>query len=852
MRIVLDLQGCQSGSRRRGISRFSLALAKAIARNAGHREVWLLLNDRFPDTVLPLRREFYGLVPPDRSAVFAVAGPTAGRDRANAARARVAEIVREYAIAELNPDVIHVSSLFEGYCDDAVTSVGHLSSVQTAVTLYDHVSRMDPSSDQDMPEHASYRRLKLESLGRAGLVLAVSRSVAREAALMLGISADRIAEVAPAPAVQFVPPQDPSADEEALRRVGLSRPFVLHVGECGPHDNADGLIRAFVGLPTALRLAHHLVLVAPGDEAMRQRLRVAASSVGLTAQDVVFVEPTSVDDLGALYRSCRLGVAPSPDEGLGLTLIEAMACGAPVIGARTGCAPEVIEYDDALFDPSSLPDLAETMRRALVDDALNQSLRRHSVARSAGYSWDEAARRSLDAFDALAAGNREDPADSTALTPYERVIRLAAEWTGALSNQDLMRTAEAIAACRAIEGDRRLLVDVSRIVEHDERTGIQRVVRAISKALIQQPPAGYEVRPVWFDPHTGRYRWAHAFADAVMERPATGTYEDWVEARRGDLFLGLDLAYDRVTRADSWLRSLRRQGVFVVFVVYDTLPAHRPDWFPDGLSTCFIDWVVWIADVSDLLLTISTAMADDLREWLLANLPGKGELPEVRHFHLGSNLGESAPTRGLPDDAPAVLGKLARAPTFLTVGTIEPRKGHRQIVEAFDRLWAQGVTANLVIVGKLGWGTGDIVQRLRGHPEAGRKLFWLEAISDEYLDKVYAASTCLVAASEGEGFGLPLIEAAQHGLPIIARDLPVFREVAGEHAFYFSGASAEILAEALSRWMTMHGEGKAPHSAGMCWLSWAESAQQLMTVVLGAQSDQTVLAGATTGDDAER
>ncbi|WP_115760418.1 glycosyltransferase, partial [Escherichia coli] len=89
------------------------------------------------------------------------------------------------------------------------------------------------------------------------------------------------------------------------------------------------------------------------------------------------------------------------------------------------------------------------------------------------------------------------------------------------------------------------------------------------------------------------------------------------------------------------------------------------------------------------------------------------------------------------------------------------------------------------------------------HAERNRRLFWLDGVSDEYLEKIYAASDCLIAASEGEGFGLPLIEAAQHKLPIIARDIPVFREVAGNHALYFSGATPDTLANAVKEWLTL-------------------------------------------------
>jgi hypothetical protein len=112
-------------------------------------------------------------------------------------------------------------------------------------------------------------------------------------------------------------------------------------------------------------------------------------------------------------------------------------------------------------------------------------------------------------------------------------------------------------------------------------------------------------------------------------------------------------------------------------------------------------------------------------------------------------------------------------------------------------------------------------------------LFWLRGISDEYLEKIYAASTCLIAASEGEGFGLPLIEAAQHKLPIIARDIPVFKEVAGEHAFYFSGAAPADLANGVQAWIALHKAGTAPRSDKMFRLTWKESTQNLLEVIVG-------------------
>jgi glycosyltransferase involved in cell wall biosynthesis len=165
------------------------------------------------------------------------------------------------------------------------------------------------------------------------------------------------------------------------------------------------------------------------------------------------------------------------------------------------------------------------------------------------------------------------------------------------------------------------------------------------------------------------------------------------------------------------------------------------------------------------------------------------------------------------------------------VGTIEPRKGYAQVLEAFEHLWQQGSNAQLVIVGKQGWMMEQWVDNVRSHLRLGKQLFWLEAISDEFLEALYGKSSCLITASEGEGFGLPLIEAAMHHLPIIARDIPVFREVAGEHALYFSGGPLQ-LAKAIEQWLGLAAKNAQPHSEKMGWSTWKQSAQSLLELVL--------------------
>lgn len=168
---------------------------------------------------------------------------------------------------------------------------------------------------------------------------------------------------------------------------------------------------------------------------------------------------------------------------------------------------------------------------------------------------------------------------------------------------------------------------------------------------------------------------------------------------------------------------------------------------------------------------------------------------------------------------------------MLMVGTVEPRKGHEQVLSAFEQLWAQGEGCVLVIVGKSGWMYDDLIERLRQHPELGRHLFWFEGLADETLAHLYQHCDCLMAASYVEGFGLPLIEAAQTGLPLLVRDIPVFREVAGEYATYFKAGDSSELAEVLTNWWPVLKAGSAIKSQALPFLTWQQSVDRLCEVL---------------------
>ena len=352
------------------------------------------------------------------------------------------------------------------------------------------------------------------------------------------------------------------------------------------------------------------------------------------------------------------------------------------------------------------------------------------------------------------------------------------------------------------------------------------------------PPEGYRVLPAYLDTD-GCYRYAHTFMLQTLELPQECLKDDVVQVHDGDVFFGVDLHTTTMVRHAAVYDEWRLRGVRIVNVLYDLLPVRSPQWFPAMVAPDFNDWVRHVALKSDGVLAISRTVAEDFGQWV-EEQGIKQQRPDplkIGWFHLGSDLHASVPSKGLPDNAQTILNEISSVPSFLMVATIEPRKGHAQTLDAFEVLWTQGHRYNLVIVGKEGWKVETLANRIRQHPKLGTQLYWLEGISDEYLEQIYPRCTALIAASEGEGFGLPLIEAARHHIPVIARDIPIFREVGGEGAYYFSARSAQQFAQEISAWTKLSGDMRPDVEKIRC-LTWQESSRQVVDFLNTFDCDQ--------------
>lgn len=378
MHIGIDMIGTQTpGSRNRGIGRYSNSLAKAIIEQARDHRITLIYHEGLPIDPVP------GAV-----SKYVVSRRDSVRHSEN-----VEAFLRENP---LKLDAYLLTSPMETGSGFAPPTKPLRGMVMSCV-CYDIIPALFP--DRYFANKSDYQSEYFHFLQRMlqyDRLLCISEATRSDLISYYHYPETRAVNIGTSCDEQlFTPGETP---KYLLNRLGIHGPYLLSVTGMDSRKNYLGIVRAFSSLPTTLRNKYQLVLTCKMTPDEENRLRVFAESLGVSDK-LVLTNFVTDYELRDLYRGCTLFIFPSTYEGFGLPLLEAMSCGAPVMGGNNSAQVELVRDVGVLVNAGDDNDIAEKLRDVLLDSTELQAMRRRSLAQATNYRWSMTADRALNAIE---------------------------------------------------------------------------------------------------------------------------------------------------------------------------------------------------------------------------------------------------------------------------------------------------------------------------------------------------------------------------------------------------------------------------------------------------------------------
>jgi len=268
-----------------------------------------------------------------------------------------------------------------------------LRRVPTVLTVHDLIFRLFPRHHKRLNYWYLNAAMPLYCR-RASAIIAVSQATRRDLIQAYGLDPAKITVVHEAAAPHFVP-ASPARVAQVRARYGLPEDYLLHVGTIEPRKNLSRLLEAIHALRQAGQDVRLVVVGGQGWLYADVFRRLEELGLGQAVQLPGYLPDA---DLPAVYSGARLVVVPSLYEGFGLPVLEAMACGAPVVCSRASSLPEVGGDAARYFNPDDVPAMADAILAVWRDAELRETLRRQGLARAAHFSWARAAEETLAVY----------------------------------------------------------------------------------------------------------------------------------------------------------------------------------------------------------------------------------------------------------------------------------------------------------------------------------------------------------------------------------------------------------------------------------------------------------------------
>jgi alpha-1,3-rhamnosyl/mannosyltransferase len=359
-----------------GIGRYITGLLPPLARRLGPR-LHVMVQAR------------------DLAQVRALIGPSSSMQVVNAPPYRLAEqVLFPIRLRRMKLGLVH----FPHY------NLPLISAGRFVVTVHDLFPFEFPEIHSGLVPRAVNQLLLRSAIRRAAAIVAPSRATAGALTRRFSAASDRVVTIPEAADSRFNPTRDPKAEAAWQARFGIRHPYVLYLGQWKAYKNLPLLIDAFERVHKELPSAQ---LVVAGNDPRHPEVREAASRLAEGA--VVFPGRVPEAAIPDLYRGAAVVVLPSRGEGFGLPVLEALACGVPVVCSELPVLREVADSAAIFCDPTDPAAFAQAITRVL-RSAPRRETRERGLAQARRFSWEQAADSTLEVYERVLVGESVRPA----------------------------------------------------------------------------------------------------------------------------------------------------------------------------------------------------------------------------------------------------------------------------------------------------------------------------------------------------------------------------------------------------------------------------------------------------------
>lgn len=363
MRIAFDMQFSHSGSSLRGIGRYTLHMIQTVIKlNPEHSYFYF-----YPELKFGIDYFKYHL--------------------------------QQFLVTN-SIDIFHVTSPFE-YQYNYGLKRDWFKNTKVAVTFYDVIPLVYPEIylGKDLQYKGEYFQI-LNFVKEADLIFAISETTKKDAQTFLGINPDKMSVIYGAVGQQFSRDVAPQEIVEVKARYNITKPYVLFVGNHEFRKNIFRLLQALSYINKSLNHPYQLTIVSFLDETGIKIVEAEADRFGIL-DDIIITGYIPQQDLVALYHGAELFAFPSLYEGLGLPILEAMACGTPVLTSNTTSLLEISGDATYLVNPLDSVEIAKGMLYILSNPTIQEDYRKKGLRQIRQFNWENVASKVLQGYEKL-------------------------------------------------------------------------------------------------------------------------------------------------------------------------------------------------------------------------------------------------------------------------------------------------------------------------------------------------------------------------------------------------------------------------------------------------------------------